>query len=78
MLHGVNKSNPSRATQIRMMQTMSREDQQSFLAKGNMYLVLKNEIEIFRSIPGEKNSSGDEVSQTQKTKNHMFSLICGL
>jgi hypothetical protein len=39
----------------------------------------KNEILSFASKWMElKNIIVSEVSQTQKTKNHMFSLICGL
>jgi hypothetical protein len=39
----------------------------------------KNEISSFTSKWMElENIYLSEVSQTQKTKNHMFSLICGL
>jgi hypothetical protein len=39
----------------------------------------KNEILSFASKWMElENITLSEVSQTQKTKNHMFSLICGL
>jgi hypothetical protein len=50
-----------------------------YLYTMEFYSAMKNEILSFSSKQMQlENSILREVSQAQKTKNHMFSLICGL
>jgi hypothetical protein len=50
-----------------------------YLYTMEFYSAMKNEILSFTSKQMElENIILSEVSQAQKTKNHMFSLICGL
>jgi hypothetical protein len=50
-----------------------------YLYTMGFYSVMKNEILSFAGKLMElENMILSEVSQAQKTKNHMFSLICGL